>query len=41
MKANESDMKGPVDAQILTEKLEAVVNQKAEEDKKIEEERLR
>ena len=41
IRANEPDMKGAVDAQILAEKLEIVANQKAEADKKIEEENAR
>lgn len=41
MRANEPDLKGAVDAQILAEKLEIVANQKAEADKRIEEERLK
>jgi hypothetical protein len=41
VRANEPDLKGAVDAQILAEKLEIVANQKAEADKRIEEERLK
>ena len=41
IRANEPDLKGAVDAQILAEKLEIVANQKAEADKKIEEENAR
>jgi hypothetical protein len=41
VKANEPDLKGAVDAQILAEKLEIVANQKAEADKLLEEERAR
>ena len=41
IRANEPDLKGAVDAQILAEKLEIVANQKAEADKKIEEENSR